>query len=209
MLRSAQIFKDLFLDLLFPRFCLGCGSEGKFLCSNCEARVAMLPSKQRPLCVYDYHEKLIKELIYAFKYEHLKSLDQVLTRLMLNFLQKNKIIFEEDWIISFVPMHPDKQKIRGFNQAELLAKQLGVGLNLKVQAVLIKNLNTRPQMQLNRNERLSNLRNVFSALPNASNKKIILIDDVCTTGATFEECKNTLLRAGVRRVFCFALARDI
>lgn len=209
MILAAQYFKDLFLDLLFPKFCFGCSKEGYFLCQDCADRLQFLDPAARPLCVFNYHLAIIRELVYAFKYDQLKSLDQTLSQLMHAFLLANHFKFDQTWSVSYVPMHPKKQAIRGFNQAELLARQLAFKLNLPVLPVLLKIQNTRPQMQLNRGERSKNLENAFAPVGNLHGKKIILIDDVCTTGATFAECQKILFRAGAGRILCFAFAKDI
>jgi competence protein ComFC len=203
--------KDLLLNLILPCFCIGCGKEGLYICQNCAKNLKTLIKKQRPLCVYSYESRLVKDMLYAFKYDGIKSLDQTIARLMYDFLMQQKYSFDAEWIISFVPMHKTKLEIRGFNQSELLAKSLARLLNLKCCKTLEKTRKTIAQMQLNRNERLVNLNGAFAAGKNIANiatKKIILIDDVCTTGATLAECKKTLLQAGVRRVLCIAFAKD-
>ncbi len=105
------------------------------------------------------------------------------------------------------PIHPKRLKSRGFNQAEILAVKLGRALPLPVCAdVLLRSRNTEPQKELRASERLRNLEKAFCVreerrLPGSA----ILIDDIYTTGATIEACARVLKRAGVKRVYFFAV----
>lgn len=179
------------------------------LCDACRPTLRFLDATARPLCAFDYRNNIVKTMLHAFKYEHLKSLDKVFAGLIFDFLKENKIEFDQSWQVSFVPMHRQKQNVRGFNQAELLAKELARLLGLECRVSLKKLRNTRPQMLLNREERLQNLKSCFEALPEVRNRKIILVDDVYTTGATFAECKQALLQSGAKKVFCLALTKDV
>ena len=196
------------LNLLFPCFCIGCGKEGLHLCSACAKNFKALKKGQKPLCAYSYESRLVKDLIYAFKYDGIKSLDQCIAKMLYEFLAKHKYSFAQEWIVSFVPMHRSKLEIRGFNQSELIALKLARLLGLEEQQTLEKTRRTVPQMQLKRSERLVNLAGAFKASAKVAGKKIILVDDVCTTGATLTECKKTLIKAGAKRVFCLAFAKD-
>src|SRR5579872_146486 len=209
MQQIGKIFGNLLLDLIFPRFCFGCNKEGSFLCKHCQAQLQFLDKNRRPLCAVNYGQNLVREMVFAFKYDLLKSLDTVLANSIFEYLNQNKINFDRTWIVSFVPIHPKKQAVRGFNQAELLARRFAEKFGLECRATLNKLRNTRPQMQLNKSERLKNLSNCFKAASDVSGKKIILIDDVCTTGTTLNECRNTLLAAGARRVCCLAFAKEL
>jgi len=106
-----------------------------------------------------------------------------------------------------VPMHRFNLYKRGFNQAELLAVELGKKLNMNVETRLLKKTQlTRRQMTLTRNERLKNQRNVFKCIT-PPQRHIILVDDVMTTGATLDAAAQTLLTAGAERVDAIVLAR--
>jgi len=211
MERVLQKISGLLLDLIFPCFCFGCSKEGRFLCADCGQRLEreFLPNSGQPHCAFDYHHPLLRELIFAFKYDQLKQLDQTLAKLLLDFFAQKQIKFDRSWTVSFVPMHPGKQNTRGFNQAELLAAKLAKLLGLPCFATLEKIRPTRPQMQLDKAGRLVNLDRAFRPARDPAGLKILLIDDVCTTGATFLECKKTLLAHGARRVCCLALAKDL
>ena len=102
-----------------------------------------------------------------------------------------------------VPVHPERMKTRGFNQAEELARRLSDGLGLPVETgILSRNKNTAPQKDLNPAQRLKNLEEAFSAKrPRAGLTSVILVDDIYTTGSTVEACSRVLKRAGVSRVY--------
>ena len=108
-----------------------------------------------------------------------------------------------------VPIHPARMRKRGFNQAELLARKLGDGLGLPVRTdLLFRCRNTEPQKELGPQGRLKNLEKAFTAAPAADGpvpERVILVDDIYTTGSTIEACSRALGRAGVKKTYFFAL----
>jgi len=115
-----------------------------------------------------------------------------------------------------VPLHPKNERLRGFNQAELLAKRLGESIGLPVLPLILRSRQTTSQVAKNRSERRTNVRDAFMLHPAAitrektlSRASFLLIDDVCTTTSTLEECARTLRRGGVRTVKSLVLARDL
>jgi len=107
-----------------------------------------------------------------------------------------------------VPLHPARERMRGYNQSVLLAEELGQTWRLPVErALLTRILNTTPQMQLPAEERLRNVRGAFTAAPAAQGRDIGLVDDVYTTGSTLLECSRVLKRAGARHVLVITIAR--
>ena len=115
----------------------------------------------------------------------------------------------EDTYITYVPMEKKKEKKRGFNQAELIAEELGKILGKKVVPLLRKVRETRSQTELNEEERLINVKNAFSAISKVLPDNVLLVDDIWTTGATMKECSKVLKKAGVKNIFGFTLARTI
>ena len=112
-------------------------------------------------------------------------------------------------LIAAVPLHPERQRKRGYNQAELLAVQFSEYVNIPISRdVLFRTRYTRPQVGLQGRRRRDNVRGAFQAVrPLVEGKRILLIDDVLTTGATVRESAETLYRAGATRVTAFCLAR--
>lgn len=153
----------------------------------------------------------------AFKYENNRFLSHFFTG---EIIKHHRILLQKwhpDAIIP-IPIHKNKYKKRGYNQAELLAKDLSVLLNLSYYPnILIRSVDTLPQKQFNPQARLNNLQKAFSLNPRyqkllESFSSVLLIDDIYTTGATMEACTRILLEGGVKKVYicsvCIGISRD-
>ncbi len=110
--------------------------------------------------------------------------------------------------MTYVPLSRDKRADRGFNQAELLARKVSRETEIPLFRSLSKKETTRPQAELKREERLTNVRGSFTWEEVVGFSNVLLIDDVFTTGATADECSKTLKRAGAERVYVATLARS-
>ncbi len=110
-----------------------------------------------------------------------------------------------------IPIHKNKRKKRGYNQAELLAKELSTRLNLPCYSHLLQRvIDTLPQKQLSPQSRLNNLKNAFCINPDGLRRlpplsAVLLIDDIYTTGATMEVCARTLRNAGIQKVYIYSV----
>jgi ComF family protein len=163
-----------------------------------------------------YKEKqLTKKLIYQFKYQpYLKDLAKTLASILIeHFIKTNKNTNEiwDNGILVPVPLDKKKIKTRGYNQSEELAKELATILKVPVIVNnLVKIKQTKPQMELSKEEREKNLENAFIIKNPAelAGKKIFLVDDVYTTGSTMEECSKILREIGVKSVWGIAIARE-
>lgn len=163
-----------------------------------------------------YQEKLLtRKIIYQFKYPpYLKILAKPLAEMIVShFVLTNQDLKEtfENAVLVPVPLEKSKLKHRGYNQSQLLASQLGQILNVPTDFTsLIKIKKTAPQMELNAKERAENLKGAFAIKNPAiiAGKKIFLVDDVYTTGATMAECTEVLKRAGAKQVFGIVIARE-
>lgn len=136
----------------------------------------------------------------------------------VKFLELEKVIktpdlfFDQSTILIPVPLHKKRLRERGFNQSELLAKRLSEKTGQRViDKAIIRKKYTLPQVDLKMNERKENIRDAFFCLDSAliEDKKVILIDDVLTTGATMTECAKVLKAAGAKEVWGLALARNL
>lgn len=109
-----------------------------------------------------------------------------------------------------IPLHPERERVRGYNQAALLADALGRATQLPRSDLLLRTRGTTRQHHLDRAGRLRNLRGAFAVAPTARPPPaVILVDDILTTSATLDACASVLLEAGCERVFGFTIAREL
>lgn len=148
----------------------------------------------------------IREAIHAFKYEGGKNLDAPLAKLMSAALAQSGA--DADLIIP-VPIHKKRQRERGYNQSELMAKHISLAVNVPMRAQAMARVrHTSQQAKLNAAERKANVRDAFFADPSLiQNKRVLLVDDVYTTGATLMEAARAALAAGASQVCALTLAR--
>lgn len=220
------------LDLVFPITCLVCGKDGTYLCHNCQSKLPRLENQQclvcqkpapygktHPECVtrnsvdgaiaaLTHKDKSVREIIWVFKYNFVSSLSETLSSLIVETINKQGLEnYFQDFIIVPVPLHQRRFNWRGFNQALLLAKTLADHLAIKIddQMVLRKKY-TKPQVKLNVEERKRNIENAFSLTGNPSNKKILLVDDLVTSGSTANELAKLLKQASASEVWIISAA---
>lgn len=165
-------------------------------------------SPDRLTTIFDYRDKLVSKIINTTK---LALVSELVTELSL--VAVNKIGVENMEINNFVlcpiPMTRLKRRFRGFNQSELITKVFAQELNLPIDPLVAKSRSTKQQKVLNKEQRQKNLQSSFKILyPESIPSNVILIDDVSTTGSTFIEVAKTLKTAGVKNVWCLALAQD-
>ncbi|HVC09187.1 MAG TPA: ComF family protein [Elusimicrobiota bacterium] len=189
-------------------FCARCGvpSAKDGLCVSC--RAAKLSCRNiRAACLY---REASVSLIHAFKYRGRKSAALWAGAYMARALPRFPEIGRPDVLIP-VPLHRRRLAERGYNQARLLADEIGRSAGIPTAGDgLIRVKNTKPQWTLGRQKRLENLAEAFAVEGrNFLGLRVMLIDDVCTTGASLEGCARALLRAGAREVSGYALAREL
>lgn len=212
------------MDIFFPQVCAICGNLNEnSLCVKCTkiletfAKFEMIETKphfenknfQNFMYVFHY-EGVIRKLILDYKF-HEKSYIYVS---FVNFILKNKKIFEKlksyDTIIP-VPISKKRMKERGYNQSLLIARKLSKALNIESQEnCLIKTKNIIEQSKLNREQRKQNIQNVYELKKEQilKDKKILLIDDIYTTGNTVNECCKMLQKAMPKKIDVFTIAKD-
>lgn len=161
-----------------------------------------------------YENSLVSHAIHLFKYRFVWDLHTQLGDMMVRVLSKTDLPLPD--LIIPVPLHPRRLRWRGFNQSSLLTKHVALNLLAYTQIpfdenVLVRKRYTSPQMEIrNFASRRRNIANAFSVAENHAlkNKKILLIDDVATTGSTILECANELKKAGAKEVFAVVVARQ-
>jgi len=154
-----------------------------------------------------YLEGALQTAIHRFKYSNLRALSGPLGRLAADYLTRYGL--PVDTLVP-VPLHTSRLRERGYNQATLLAGEIGAVTGLPVASeTLLRVRSTRPQVGLTAPERRKNVEGAFQC--SASSLKggsFLLLDDVCTTGATLEACSIALRSAGAERVWGLTLARE-
>lgn len=153
-----------------------------------------------------YFEGVLREAIHRFKYRGGQALAQPLGQLMAEQWSHYHIPAE---VLIPVPLHPTRLAERGYNQAALLARELGANIGLPVETGSLTRIRaTAPQINLDMAARQENMRGAFRCLDERiASRRVVLIDDVCTTGATLSACGAALREAGVRSVWAYTLAR--
>ena len=213
------------LDVLLPPACAGCGSAGALLCATCAGsfRPASLPAARfvsadpaiaigQDLCLalaaFTF-EGPIRTALARLKYEGASQLARPLSEAAIPTLT---VLLEITGAMPLVPVpvHRERLRERGYNQAELIARALGSMAGAPVLDLLERVRPTTKQHRLDRAARLANLRAAFATRSDRrpAPVTVILVDDIVTTTATVEACASVLRSAGSREVYAFALAKE-
>lgn len=154
-------------------------------------------------------DEAVRKAIHQLKYQNLRAISRCLAELLADYLRSNPLPGE---VLVPVPLHPQRLRERGYNQSSLLARELGKLTNLPViEDCLIRVKQSQPQVKAaGLKERRENVADAFACQNDKlSDKQIILIDDVCTSGATLESCATALKNKGALSVWGLTLAREI
>jgi ComF family protein len=192
-------------------FCQQCSEpfEGAittaFACANCAHRTIHFDA-----AVAAYRGRgIVRQIIHDFKYGRQIHLRHLVARWLCAAFNDERLQGRQFDVIVPVPLHPTRQRERGFNQARLLAELLSARISVPCKLVLERIRYTTTQTALDRTERMENLHNAFRLRKNANVRglQVLLIDDVLTTGSTLSECARVLKRAGANCVYAATAAR--
>ncbi len=230
----SEMSSHFLLDWLFPPRCVSCGRGGSQFCESCLARIAFITPPLCHRCGYPkaegspslcrhcareslaaldgiraaafFEDNPIRPAIHAFKYRTQKVITSILGAILADAYDRFQLTAD---VLVPVPLHPGRLRERGYNQSELLARELGRRLGLPVNSdTLHRTRETRIQMTLGADERHRNVAQAFSCLtPALAGQAVLLIDDVCTTGSTLDACATALKEAQSASVWGLALAR--
>jgi ComF family protein len=233
VLPQLKELKGAALDLLFPRFCVGCGKEGDFICNSCQASLPRIESPICPKCGKPQtglvlcpnctnweadidairspfrFEGVVRKAVHEFKYHNLRAIAGQLAHFLGDYLIDNPIPYD---VIVAVPLHHKRLKERSYNQAALLSIELSGLTGIPVNDISLIRCIYNVQQAKTRNveERRQNVIGIFSCLNEGLlEKKVLLIDDVTTSGATLNACASVLKKAGATSVWGLTLAREI
>lgn len=206
----------LLLELLFPRKCMLCrrvlGRNETDLCPNCRTRQKSWENSKRKYRFLDsvtavwYYEESVRGAILRFKFHRARHLAPGFGRLLAMAVLERTPEFD---VLTWVPVSALRKLTRGYDQSQLLAKAIGRELGVTPVRVLKKIRNNRRQSGLpSADRRKANVLGVYRvADPDAiRGKRVLLVDDVLTTGATAGECARMLLTAGAKEVHCAVIA---
>ncbi len=213
-----QWFRAL-INLVFPRICFACNaklSQG-ILCQRCREQIFLFnppllrQGKNRTydslISITGYNGPMV-QLIHLFKYRHYDFLQYFFAALMADHLKKWGFNARSFDCISHVPAHPLRIREREYNQTELLARQAGKALGLPFRNDLLAcSRYYRSQTAVSPARRKDNIKNAFTVKKSPRGLKIILIDDVFTTGATVSECSRILKKQGADQVTVLTLTK--
>lgn len=219
------------VDFLMPLVCVHCGVEGNLLCEKCVGEAVQLPRNTCVTCAEPTREYAsrcgecaalpppldrlvpvfryggaVRSAVHALKYRHITAIAPVIADLIARhpYSRNAKI----DCVVP-VPIHKDRLRERGYNQAALLAQHVAENRDLLfIPDALSKTRATASQVDLTRQERATSLRGAFAANFDFEDAHVLLVDDVCTTGNTLMNCAAALKRAGARRVSAMVLAKE-
>jgi competence protein ComFC len=177
-------------------------SSGEFTCIDCS---------NDPLPVdwcdaWGHYNGKLERLLHALKFERHEFLARPMSELL-----EERLVERDDFafdLIAAIPMHPSKERSRGYNQAALIAEALSRRIAIPFHRTLLrKNAEREAQSTLSRAARVANVRGVFSATTHTKESSILLVDDICTTGETLRSAAQVLLRAGAKRVAAITVAK--
>lgn len=210
------------INLLFPPKCIFCGSlisitERIEICAACYGEIPFLNDRIiRPssgqhfdgvICLCEY-KGIVRQAIVGYKFFNKAAYYRAFALMLADKIKKMTRMLSFDIIIS-VPLHYEKQKARGYNQSYLISRVLGKETGIFEGSHLLSRVkNTESQSTLSRKERILNVENAFkvSSPEKIAGKRVLLIDDVLTTGSTLDECSKVLKLAGALEVVAVVVA---
>lgn len=196
------------LDLIFPKKCLECGKDGKYICDVCIGKVSLYGANGSNYSIFKY-QGVIRKAIISLKYKFAYDIAEELVSVCVK--QLNAMHYTLNPILVPIPLFKQRQNWRGFNQSELIGEKLAKAMNWEyIPDLLIRNKNTTPQVGLKGSARRNNLSGVFSVCPTYiqyAKYHILIFDDVFTTGSTINEAKKVLKVAGFKNIKSLTIAR--
>lgn len=221
---------DDFISLLFPRLCYGCGNNllrnENLICTECYIHIPRTDFHLKPdnpvaqlfwgrcriekAAAFSYYtrDSRIRKLIHQLKYKGIRELGFELGRIYARSLKSSGYLDGIDLIIP-VPLHPSKQRKRGFNQSEIISKGISEVSGLPVDTIsLVRTNSSATQTKKSRYDRWTNVEGIFMIADNSrlTGKHVLIVDDVITTGSTIEACASEILKAEGSAVSVAALA---
>ena len=220
------------LDFIFPKRCVGCGNVGKYFCADCWGKIEFVQKPVCPICqrqamegrvhpgcktkqgldglaVGARYKGAVRAAIAKVKYKFARDLEKVLADILCENLWRFDL--PREFVLVPIPLHKRRQNWRGFNQSEVLVRNLAKKYKVKFADTLIRVFETKSQVGLKKDERAQNVLGIFrvksqQGLSLFLGKNVVLVDDVFTSGATAQEACKVLKRAGAGEVWAMTVA---
>ncbi len=215
--KQLKLIEEL-LNLIFPNVCGFCGKiEKSWLCDDCATRfefrinermyMPLTREFEKELFIIPYEDEF-RESILSYKFFDKAYMYKTFSKIILKSKKVCGILRRYD-IITIVPIHKNRKRKRGYDQSELIAREIAKNIpELKYIKTLKKIVNTKRQSSLSKMARMQNVKNVYQIVNvDIQNKKIILFDDIYTTGSTVNECAKVLKQNGAGEILVLTLAR--
>ena len=223
-----QAFLQGALELIFPDNCFLCrqflnSRHQRQLCSKCLSTIALNPSPFNRLSTQQsyafdqawsvcFYNETAQKLLHSFKYNSKTSLTKTFIPLMIDFIDRHHLLIREYDLITPIPLHPVRFRERGFNQSALLSRAIGKHYGIMhTEELLVRQKVTHTQTELGSKQRWTNMQGAFR-IKNSSQavgKKIVLVDDLFTTGATANSAAEILKNAGASTVAILTLSMTV
>ena len=225
------------IDFLYPPCCVSCSGivdqSADVLCLECAGALPLISAPYCPRCgapdIENSHlctlvnpgrnfhlarsaavfDEQVQKLIHRLKYQRRRHIGTYFGEKLGKMIEKDEQVAHISWLVP-VPLHRTRLRERGYNQSDFVTQGISTITKLPIQTgILERTRNTRSQTKLSQDERAVNMRDVFRVTDRAAvkNQRIGLVDDVMTTGSTFDSCAGALLEAGAEKVFALAIAR--
>lgn len=210
--------RSAILSFIFPLTCIGCGKGDELLCDNCLGRIPLCSRTEKEIIsVFSYEHPTLRSALWSLKYHNATALAQPLAHALYD-----RVLEEMEEVQTFhgpskatlvpIPLHPRRKRQRGYNQSELLCKELSLidpsSFTLETR-VLYRTRDTKSQATIrDRAKRLKNISGCFDTKNEDTIKGafVIVVDDITTTGATMKEAIRTIRRAGAKKVIGLTVA---
>lgn len=227
-----QSTMNLVLDLIFPKKCIGCGRLGSYICDKCFSKIEIIENpicpecerqaiggKTHPGCLRRFgldgliaacrYKGIVRSAIQKIKYKWSYDISNVLIDLLVQNLWRFN--FPQGAVLVPIPLHINRKRWRGFNQAEILARELNNRFGQVNLDLIERILENKSQVGLSKKERKQNVKGIFALRETQgklmiNGRDFILVDDVFTSGATMSEAAGVLKRAGAKSIWGMAMA---
>lgn len=229
----ARRFREMAIDALFPRFCLSCKREGQIFCLDCSTNWIARPEPVAcPFCgmrgsartclscrkenyldglvsYLPYGNPIVRGMIGSWKYDGDRSVESTLRTWIEQSCDRLRVPLE-NYVMTHVPIHVSRKRMRGFDQAEVLSRWVGEMFEMPVETLLVRTRKTKPQAKTHHDKRrVGTLDGIFEIHPRVTElpPRVLLCDDVFTSGATMDAAAKCLKEAGVKEVWGFVIAK--